>query len=352
VSFDEIVGQVAACEALRAALEGDRVPGGYLFLGARGVGKFRTARALARALLCEGEGPLACGTCSSCHRVAHRVHPNLHVVGEGDEVAAIKIEEIRETRDRLSLRPMEGSRQVVIVDNADRMREEAGNALLKTLEEPPPGAVLVLVVAEALRVLDTIRSRCQVVRFVPLDPDQVRAVLEDRAVPRDEAAALARHAGGSPGRALALRRLGFPDRAGPVLDRFLDLGRDDPVAVASDLTPPRGKTAEERIKARLALEEILRLLAHLARDALRSSVGAADVETTVPPGIVARALERFGRDPAVWGRVGERLLEGARDVKANVSVDLVMVDLLLDVERAWTSPSRPPSSRPRSGTAR
>ncbi len=350
-SFDSIVGQIGAKRRLVAALESDRVPGGYLFLGLSGVGKFTAALALARALLCEGDGPHACGACSACTRSEKRVHPNLHVAGEGPDVTRIKVEEIREIQGRLSLRPLEGVRQVVIVDNADRLGDVSGNALLKTLEEPPPGAVLILVAAEPLRVLETIRSRSQEVRFSPLGTDQVRTVLERSGMEREEAEALARCAGGSPGRALALRRLGFPERADRVYERFLDLGREDPVAIAEDLVArPSGKV--DAAAERIAIQEMLKLLAHLARDAMVASVGIRDGVRSVPSRILDSALERFGSDSEQWGRVLRRLLEAAHNVRYNVSVDLVVADLLLDVEQAWKNPPSPSNSPPRSATAR
>ncbi len=357
MSFDAIVGQEGAKRRLSAALEADRVPGGYLFLGPSGVGKFTTALALARALLCEGDGAHACGDCSACRRAESRVHPNLHVVGEGDAVTRIKVEEVRTIQGRLSLRPLEGTRQIVIVDNADHLGDISGNALLKTLEEPPPGAVLILVASEALRVLETIRSRSQEVRFSSLATDQVRAVLEDEGVDREEAEALARSAGGSPGHALALRRLGFPDRGSHIYERFLDLrgrdpGRADPIGIAEDLVArPAGKV--DAAAERLAVQEILKLLAHLARDAMVASVGVRDGDRSVTTRILDAALERFGSDPERWGRVLRRLLEAAHNVRYNVSVDLVVADLLLDVEQVWKkTPPRSSNTPPRSATAR
>jgi DNA polymerase-3 subunit delta' len=343
VSFEEIVGQPGPERALRAALRTGRIAGGYLFLGPRGVGKLRTALVFARALLCDGPGEEdSCDACRACRRARSRVHPCLHVVGEGDGVAEVKVEEVRAVQDRLSLKPMEGARQVVVVDNADRMNEVAANALLKTLEEPPPGATLILVAAEPLRVLETVRSRCHPVRFRSLARESVRAVLEGEGLAAEEADALARLAGGSPGRALALRALGFPQRGETVARRFLDVGRADPAEIAADLAGGEDRPSN-RAEARRAARETLFHLAHLAREAMVASVGG-DPRTGTED-VVGTALRRFGRNPDRWGKVLRRLLETADTIRANVSVETALLDLLLDLETAWKSlgPNPPPS---------
>jgi DNA polymerase-3 subunit delta' len=351
VSFDDVVGQAAPKRALSAAVRTGRVAGGYLFHGPRGIGKFATARAFAAVLFCDEGGEDACGACSACRRVRSGHHPDMHVVGLGDDVTQVKIGVIREMRSRLSLKPLEGARQVVVVDNADRMTEEAGNALLKTLEEPPPGTVLVLVAAERMRILETIRSRCQAVRFRALGREQVAAILETLGHEREEAVALSRLAGGSVGRAAALTRMGFPARAGRMFERFLAIGRDDPVGIADDLGGRSEEKADSAAAARLATREVLGFLAHLARDAMVASVGAGDCDATVPERDVSAALDRFGRDTDLWASWLRRILEASRDIRFNVSIDLVLTDLVLDIERAWKRTKRPRSGRPRSATA-
>jgi DNA polymerase III delta' subunit len=361
VSFDGVLGQGPAIRALRAALRTGRLEGAYLFHGPCGVGKHRTAIEFARAVLCEAGGDDACEACSSCRRSASGVHPGLHLVGDGDDVTSIPIEAVREVQTKLTLRPLEGLRQVLVVDNADRMQEAAGNALLKTLEEPPRGVVLVLVVGEVLRVLETIRSRCRPVRFRPLGPGQVREVLEERGIDADAAEELARYAGGSAGQALRRFGLGFPGRAREIVRRFLDVGRDDPSAIARDLllTPGRAGDGEapapakrsKAAEARLAAVEVLTLLAHLARDAMLASLRSAGLPTSLPEEDVNAALARLGRDPERWGKQLRRFLEAAHNVVCNVGIDMVVVDLLLDTERLWSRTSKA-SKRPRSATAR
>ena len=122
----------------------------------------------------------ACGECAACRRIARRVHADVLFIEPG-ESGSIKIEQIREAIERSAYRPFEGRRRVVIINEADAIVADAQNALLKTLEEPPPSSTFVLVTSRPDTLLITVRSRCQRLRFGALSPADVAAVLIDEA---------------------------------------------------------------------------------------------------------------------------------------------------------------------------
>jgi len=203
-----ILGQERAVTLLRRYLSAGAVPHGLLFSGEEGVGKEKTARAFAAALLCRTPGEDgACGDCHDCRLFSSSSHPNfLHISPETD---FLKIAEIRALQEELALKAFSDRPRAAILSPADRMTPQAANALLKTLEEPPPETHLILVAHRIAGMMPTIVSRCQKVPFFPLPPDDAAEILSRHpeagggyppAVIRLACAV----SGGSPGRALAL----------------------------------------------------------------------------------------------------------------------------------------------------
>ena len=168
MALDAIADQPRAVDLLRRALTGDRVAHAYAFIGPAGSGRMTTAVAFAGALLCADGG---CGACRHCSAAASRQHPDLHVVAPTPPESnpkgarAIRIGAVRELERQSSLRPVMSRRRVFIIDDADRMTEDAPQAILKFLEEPAPGTVIILVLSRVRAVPATVISRCQVVRF-------------------------------------------------------------------------------------------------------------------------------------------------------------------------------------------
>jgi len=191
MTWGQVEGHDAIVERLRRSLERRRFGSSYLFLGPPGVGKKMFSLQLAQALLCErsSEQHLApCFECGSCLQVAAGSHPDVDVVARPADKSTIPVELLIGDREhrmreglchRISLRPASGRRRIAIIDDADFLSRESANCLLKTLEEPPPGSVLILIGTSELKQLPTIRSRCQVIRFSPLPHEIVRRFLED-----------------------------------------------------------------------------------------------------------------------------------------------------------------------------
>src|SRR6185369_3543269 len=224
-------GQPGAVAATRAMLRSG-IPHAVLFVGPPGVGKTTLALDVAVALLCVAPNPEARpdGTCRACHQVAHGNHPDLHPLEPTGAGSVIPIggrgeRGVRDLIADLALMPVEGGARVAVVAAADRMTEDGQSALLKTLEEPPAGAVLLLCATDEERLLPTIRSRCVRIRLGPLSIADVAAIVTEHApVDAPSATRFARLAGGRPGIALAFARA--PEAAvirGEIARTLLDL---------------------------------------------------------------------------------------------------------------------------------
>src|SRR5262245_14009694 len=207
MSWQRVRGHDALVRAVQRVVERGRLAHAYLFTGPEGVGKRLFATELARALLCERPppGPLdSCDQCPACKQVEADTHPDCVFVARPAEALEFPISVMRDVCQRFSLKAARGKAKVVVIDDADDLNEEAANCFLKTLEEPPPGSILILVGTSADRQLPTIVSRCQVVNFAPLPPALVAELLKDDGLDPTLLPRLTALSGGSPGAARAL----------------------------------------------------------------------------------------------------------------------------------------------------
>ena len=196
-----IVGHEKIITQLHHAIKSNRIAGAYLFVGPAGVGKETVAIHFAKSINCLEHGESACGDCISCRKTDVGNHPDTQIVGPSG--AWIRIDQIRELQKRIVYRPLEGARKVVILREAERMNLEAANCLLKTLEEPPAESVLILLTTNVDALLPTIRSRCQIIKFNPLTPNELRRYLREKFhLEEREALSVATLAGGAVGKAL------------------------------------------------------------------------------------------------------------------------------------------------------
>ena len=232
------IGHARVQALLRQAVAGGRVPQTLLFAGPEGVGKHTIALALAQAINCpKHKDGVACGKCSNCTRIAKGQFSDVVEVDNGD-IASISIKSIREqVLDLVGYRPFEGQRKVFIIDPADALSVQAQDALLKTLEEPPPASVLILISAYPDSLRPTVLSRCRRVRFAPLTEEDVAQVLTERhGMDAATARSRSRLAEGSVSHALALD--------GGVLENDRDAAWDLVRTAASSSTAARLKAAE------------------------------------------------------------------------------------------------------------
>lgn len=322
IGWDSIVGHETTIGRLKKLAAGERMVHALLFVGPESVGKYLTARTLAAALLCEGEGA-PCGTCRSCRLVEQESHPDLVIVRPDKQ--NIKIGEIRKMQKELSLAPYMARRRVCIIDEADKMRTEAANSILKTLEEPAGNVVFILVTAKRYQMLDTIRSRCMLVPFGIIEPTELARALSAQGADERAAGLAARLAGGrfAPAQAI-LAEDGRSSRqaAADLFFGALTMRESDiwKIAAAWD-------TCER--------DEILRRFASLRlliRDAMVLSAGADEQ-------LVNRDYaERFETIRTAWTQrmlsiAMRELVKREQSVKNNGNIKLVIEAMLL----AWRS---------------
>jgi len=173
--FGDILGQEPAIELLCHAVQRDRMPHSWLFTGQANIGKFKTAVALAQKLNCRKIGEDACGECDFCLQIKEEIFPDFMVLRP--EGKFIKIDQIRNTLNWLNLHPDQAKKRVLILDGAENLGRESANSFLKTLEEPYPGTIIILIALSTKQLPETIVSRCQQIRFRPLSTEITEFIL-------------------------------------------------------------------------------------------------------------------------------------------------------------------------------
>lgn len=294
MSFEGILGNAAALERLKGLLSGGRMAHAYLLAGPEGIGKKLAATAFARAL---GATPLVVSLLEDKHEIL--------------------IAQVREVIRELGFASKD--RRVVIFDDADRMSEEAMNALLKTLEEPPEGTLLLLVASAPQRLLPTIRSRCQMILFHPLADEEIVRFLKSKMLDEPSARAAAVLAGGSIGTATALA---------PEIADVLALARElQQRVLAGELNPlieALGKIRDTE-SARAQARRELRILVQCLRETLRSGWGQAS-----PALATKEFVDRMSKhdEDDLLEKI-ESLLDHERAIDLNANVPLAVEDALL-----------------------
>ena len=255
----QTIGQPEALALLEHSLRTGNLAHAYLFVGAPHIGKMTLALDLARTVNCQGNEP-PCGECKSCRRIADGKHADITIIslnsakdsGETKSRVEISIDDIRGLQHNASLPPFEGKCKVFIIDGAEYLSSEAANCLLKTIEEPPPQVMILLLTAEELRLLPTVTSRCQRIELKPMVSNEIDKILIDsHGIESDKAKLLAQLSQGCLGWAL---RVSVDDsyiaqRNQRLTEMFslLNAGWEERFSHATKLGNDR-KSAEETIK--------------------------------------------------------------------------------------------------------
>lgn len=288
-----IVGHEEQVEALVDAVEQDRVSHAWLITGPAGTGKTTVALALARALNCVApHDQRPCGVCDNCRRTLRGSHPDVTVVtmawqdivvppkNRSDRSGSrqeLSIDAVRFLRQDIFTRPIVGRYKLQIVDDAGLLSDKAIDAYLKTLEEPPPFGVIVLIADTADQVSETIRSRCRLIELGNVPRQQIADALLDRGINSDDAERIARAAHGRPGWAFDVATT----PAAMTEYRELVETAFDHVATPLGRIALSGAVARDFTKRREQTFALLDAMTGIWRDALLCRAGLAD-ETTFP----------------------------------------------------------------------
>jgi DNA polymerase III subunit delta' len=338
--FADVIGHERVVELLDR--EAPAAANAYLFVGAAGVGKATVARRFATLLLCPtGGAHPTIEECRSCRRVVNGNHPDLILV-EPEGRQSLGVDQARSTIQQASLKPVEAARKVFVLEEAGTMTEQAANALLKTLEEPSPTTVFVLIAESEDQLPATVASRCRTVHFGRVGDEPLTRALLGHGLDHGQAETLTRLAGGRPGLALALLSspataafrntwLSVPlratDRPGEAFNLAGEmLASVDPLieGVGADLG--KDETEKARRRARQALLVTgLELIASWYLDAAAVQLGGPMKNRDIPVATLTRV------SPALAVQRAERVMDAIGDLEMNLRPQLLLADLFADI---------------------
>jgi len=329
-----LIGNERIKKLLQRAVAEDRVGQSLLMAGPRGVGKYQFAIALAQALNCEHvKDGAACGNCVPCLRIERGEHADVRTILRESKDPSfkkepksqfIKIEQTRSMNEQAQFRPYEGRRRVFILDDAEWLLQGAANSLLKTLEEPPPTTLVILVTSKPYVLLDTIRSRCQMLNFAPLNASEIEEHLQMNNMPPDEARLRARLSRGSIGHAREIDLDEYRKTRDTMLEVAETLGVTREIAKLISASEYLGRKIEKD-EFEVHIDVLLVLLDdlfHLKLNALEGSLTNADIAERLK-----RVSEKISVDQInVWV---ERIEEIFRAMPRNVNRQLAMDAMLV-----------------------
>jgi DNA polymerase-3 subunit delta' len=336
VRLSDLIGQDAARTALLRAIGRGHLAHAYLFEGPPGVGKRSAALGLAMALDCAAAPGTGCGVCDVCRRIEAGLHPDVPSFGPSGAGGQIVVEDAKTILALARTRPHEAPARVIVVDDADAMNPSAANCLLKTLEEPLQGNHLILCSSAPDRLLPTIRSRTQRIRFRSLDPAALLALGRARGVPAARAELAAALADGSAARMLEVASAGDDGDGGPA-EALRDLRRAiaTPGAagvfdLAAALASQKDKDKDGDKTPKDGVPRLVGLLAGLYRDALAVAAGAPEL-AVLNAGPEAQTLAAMGVDRL--GRALAAIVDTQLALTANVNPTLAIERLAFALKR-------------------
>ena len=322
-----MAGHQWAVEMLRRHVARGVARHAYLFTGPTGVGRLTLALRFAQALNCASPSVPGdpCGVCEDCRRVLALQHPDVTIVEAATEGAALRVDQIREQRRLMALKPFQARYRIVVFSRFQEANEAAANALLKTLEETPAHGILMLTAESAEGLLPTIVSRCEVMRLQPVPINEVHAFLRQRGAAEEQARLLAHISGGCPG--IALQMLEDKD-----LLSFREQRLNDLAMLLSANRAGRFAYAEKLARDRSGMRRVLMLWLSFWRDVFWRAGGTSTPIANIDRVEQVEALARRMSLAEARLRV-EDLDRALRRLDANVNPRLLVDALLLEWPR-------------------
>lgn len=321
-AFSDIIGHETICDVLSRGLENGRLAHAYLFVGPEGVGRTTVARALLRSFLKLREDETL------------EVHPDAALVrrqeneSTGKLRTVVRVEQIRALRERLGMSSMRGGRKAAFIEEADRMNTSGANALLKTLEEPEGDACMILRAPHKESVLPTISSRCQLIRFHPVEREVITEALIERGCEEGDARRFAVLSMGRPG--LALRMMedgGLAEASNQAIETLLEAvrgGVPEKLQAAKSLKPKKSRGTRE------ALEPVFDVWERVLRDLMLMRVGCGNLAVY---GSVSSDLKQLSNTHTAthWQEALRSVGEVRRALARNVNAQLALEKVLLTI---------------------
>ncbi len=346
MSWHGIHGHDDVLSRFRRAIARQRLASSFLFAGPAGIGKRCFAMKLAQALLCSqraDEDLDPCGSCPDCVQVTAGTHPDVDVVAKPDDRATIPLDLLigdKEHRGRegmchrIGLKPYAGSRKIGLVDGADHLNVEGANCLLKTLEEPPPRSMLILIGTSPARQLPTIRSRCQLIRFRPLSADVLAELLISQDVVQDpaEAQRLALYCDGSLRKAIELANADLWEFRAQLHQRLAEPIVDS-VRLSKAVAAFVDEAGKQPAARRGRLRQTVAFAAEFYRHLLHARCGAARIADLDLQTLLTGALKNRQGNRDATAECLERCLEAAGQIDRNANQSTLIETWLDDLAK-------------------
>ncbi|MFH1231824.1 MAG: DNA polymerase III subunit delta' [Planctomycetota bacterium] len=330
--FDDIIGQQSAVNTFKRILESNRLSHAYIFAGPSGIGKFLFARTMAKILMCENNEKgnwlnKGCSKCRFCRLVDKNCHPNLRIIELEQGKQEININTVREIEKELLLMPFYKSYRVFIINEAERMSEEAANAFLKTLEEPVKNTIIILVTSNLTALLPTILSRCQIIRFYPLQQEQMNEYLiKHLKISSGQASFLTHLCRGSIGDAVRLHSQNMLSQRDSLITGMIEKDRGN---MTNDVINYAKSNADDNDGIRQEIIWQLKIIGFFVRDVLCLHYGFADSKLFNRDKIAEIKKYQKSYNYQQVEKLIDKLLEAERYLRYNANVNLVVDNLFL-----------------------